>query len=133
MTEFNFTSTGTAGDYFLPIAEGLKTNKSLKTLELQTEIEEDWYPLIGDLLMINHSLTKLSLKKTLVYIHKLPDLARGLSLNTGLKSLNISHSFQTTAKDGLKELEQALHINRTLTKLDIRNSPPRSYKDTIIP
>jgi hypothetical protein len=131
LTTINLEDVLSTVRYLPMIAEGLKTNKSLTTLELKTQMQPEWYSLLGDVLLVNDTLTKLNLKNTRIHIDRLPDLARGLANNTSLKSLNISQSIVTSDIAGLDALETALLKNKTLTKLDIRHAPPKSYEELL--
>ena len=103
------------------IAEGLRSNHSLKSLNLRRcRIHDTGMNSLADCLMVNDSLEELNLWYSTIS----PEAARGFSdmlkQNGTLKKLNVSACKLTDA--AVKPLASALEVNSSLEELDLSNN-----------
>ena len=103
------------------IAEGLRSNHSLKYLNLQQcGIRDTGMKRLADCLMVNDSLEELDLSGNTIS----PEAARGFSdmlkQNSTLKKLNVSACRLTD--EAVKPLASALEVNSSLEELDLSHN-----------
>ena len=100
------------------IAEGLRSNHSLKRLDLRLcGIHDTGMNSLTDCLMVNHSLKELNLSGSPIS----PEAARGFSdmlkQNSTLKKLDVTQCALTD--EAVKPLASALEVNSSLQELDL--------------
>jgi Leucine-rich repeat (LRR) protein len=105
------------------VFEGLVENSTLETLRLP-DVEDDPIVLDGviwqEILESNHSLRKLCFTECSVSLEAFQCLARGLSHNTSLESLDLSCTGMT--EPSLIALVDGLRTNKTMKFLDLSNN-----------
>jgi Ran GTPase-activating protein (RanGAP) involved in mRNA processing and transport len=105
------------------VAAGLTNNSTLKTLQLPREdscsSEGSLFngPVWHEMLKNNHSLKTLSFANCTIPVEGFQNLARGLSCNTSLETLDLSHTHMEDAC--VIALVDGLRINKTLKCLDL--------------
>jgi Leucine Rich repeat len=100
------------------ISQLLASNKSLTHLDLGYNIIANLEK-INEVLRINDSLTTLELNGNYIDERWIEGLSAALQVNTGLKVLRL---MENPIGSGLECLSKALHVNMTLTTLDINDA-----------
>jgi hypothetical protein len=99
------------------LAEVLKTNQTLTSLDILSGMDDDGCVLIANALIINHSLEKLNLSRNEITSTGCKAIGEMLKTNRTLKYLNICRN--NLRDKGIKFICDAVMINPTLCHLDI--------------
>jgi Ran GTPase-activating protein (RanGAP) involved in mRNA processing and transport len=113
------------------VAEGLVNNSTLETVRLP---HEDGYysdnsfngPVWQEMLEKNRSLKTLSFAQCLISVEGFQSLARGLSCNTSLETLDLSYTDTDIGDPCVIALVDGLRNNKTLKSLDLSQNCPLS-------
>jgi Ran GTPase-activating protein (RanGAP) involved in mRNA processing and transport len=105
------------------VAEGLVENSTLETLHLPdtATLTALRGPVWQEALESNHCLRKLCLSESVITLEGFECLARGLSHNTSLESIDLSYTNMTD--DCVIALVDGLRTNKTLKCLDLSSIP----------
>lgn len=118
-------------EHGVEIAEGLKSNKTLKTLLLEnTTQNNDSAIALGDALSVNETLEVLNLEGNDIGADGLKALANGLAVNKGLKELKLGSQKKPFGNEAERCLAEALDKNTTLVKLSLVIKDP-SARNTV--
>ncbi len=116
LTRLNVTEVGVPA-----FIDWLVTNKTLKTLSLQTNpIRTAGAIVFADILLKNKSLTRLRLSDCSLQAGDAIYFAESLKINKTLSVLELSNNKQLTAAD-VNALIEILQVNTTLQELNLRN------------
>ncbi|KAG0043724.1 hypothetical protein BGZ90_009000, partial [Linnemannia elongata] len=102
-----------------PLAEALKTNSTLTTLDLQdNKIGSHEVQLMATAFKTNSTLTTLKLRSNSIGDNGAQTLAEALKTNSTLTTLDLQSN--SIGDNGAQTLAEALKANSTLTTLDLR-------------
>ncbi|KAF9390109.1 hypothetical protein CPB97_009911 [Podila verticillata] len=103
------------------LAEALKTNSTLTTLDLQiNKIGDKGAQELAETLKINSTLTTLDLQGNSIGGHGAQALSEALKINSTLTTLEFQDN--KIGDNGAQELAETLKINSTLTTLDLQGN-----------
>ena len=121
-------------DCLLHIAEALQTNNSLSKLclhQIGLQFTEQSGSALTKLLRVNKSLKKLDLSDNNISDSGACCIFEGLQQNTTLSKLNLSNT-GIIVPDTARSLTESLQVNKSLTHLDISQSPLLNYGARLI-
>ncbi|WP_341755608.1 hypothetical protein [Candidatus Tisiphia endosymbiont of Ptychoptera albimana] len=102
------------------LAEALKINHSITTLNLYGQIGDIKVKDLAETLKINQSITTLYLKNTNMEGTEIKELSEALKVNQSITTLNFY--FSQIGDDGMKELAEALKVNQAITTLKLEHN-----------
>ena len=117
LTTLNLSNNKITDTQFIILIKGLQKNTTLEILNLSGNIlnDNDVYLKLGEFLKQNKTLTTLNLSNNNITVEQFIILIKGLQKNTTLEILNLSGNILND--NVIKEIENLLEINRTLTNI----------------